>query len=45
MFFTQILPNNKDVFVSHVTWDTYNSMLKVLKRYIMPLKQTSAANS
>ncbi len=45
MFFTQILPNNKDVFVSHVTWDHYNSMLKVLKRYTIPLKRTSTGNS
>ncbi|CAF4724635.1 unnamed protein product, partial [Rotaria sp. Silwood2] len=41
----KILPDNKDVFVSHATWDDYNSMLKVLKRYTMPLKRTSAANS
>ena len=41
----QILPNNKDVFVSHATWDSYNSMLKVLKRYTMPLKRISVGNS
>jgi phosphoribosyl 1,2-cyclic phosphodiesterase len=45
IFPIQILPDNKDVFVSHATWDHYNSMLKVLKRYTMPLKRTSPTNS
>ena len=43
--FIQILPDNKDVFVSHATWEGYNSMLKVIKRYEMPLKRTSAPDS
>jgi hypothetical protein len=45
LFFIQILPDFKDIFVSHVTWDDYSNLLKILKRYIMPLKRTPAANS
>jgi hypothetical protein len=42
---TQVLPDNKDVFVSHATWDDYEAMLRILKRYTMPLTRTSAVNS
>ncbi|CAF4292919.1 unnamed protein product, partial [Adineta steineri] len=41
----KILPDNKDIFVSHATWDHYSSMLKVLKRYTMPLKRISSDNN
>lgn len=29
----KLLPGNKDMYVSHVTWSTYQSMLRVLKKY------------
>ena len=44
-FYIQILPDFKDIFVSHVTWDDYSNLLKVLKRYTMPLKRTPATDS
>ena len=27
----KLLPDNKDLFVSHVTWTVYESMLRILK--------------
>ena len=35
----KLLPNNKDLYVSHDTWNSYQSMLRILKRYKMPLKK------
>ena len=29
----KLLPGNKDLYVSHDTWNTYQSMLRVLKKY------------
>ena len=29
----KLLPQNKDLYVSHDTWNGYNSMLRVIKRY------------
>lgn len=29
----KLLPNNKDLYVSHDTWGDYNSMLRIFKRY------------
>ncbi|WAR23064.1 PLBL2-like protein [Mya arenaria] len=29
----KLLPGNKDLYVSHDTWDSYQSMLRVLKKY------------
>lgn len=36
----QILPDKSDVYVSHADWSNYRTMLKVLKRYTMPLKRS-----
>jgi hypothetical protein len=44
-FFIQILQNNEDIFVSHADWSNYKSMLKVIKRYTMPLRRTSDPDS
>jgi len=35
----RLLPNNTDLYVSHDTWNSYQSMLRILKKYKMPLKQ------
>jgi len=35
----RLLPNNTDLYVSHDTWNTYQSMLRILKKYKMPLKK------
>ncbi|XP_041348218.1 putative phospholipase B-like 2 [Gigantopelta aegis] len=32
----KLLPGNKDLYVSQDTWDTYNSMLRILKKYTFP---------
>jgi hypothetical protein len=40
-----MLPNHSDIYVSHADWSGYYTMLKVLKRYIMPLKRSPAVDS
>uniref|UniRef100_A0A8D3AJL0 Phospholipase B-like n=1 Tax=Scophthalmus maximus TaxID=52904 RepID=A0A8D3AJL0_SCOMX len=30
----KLLPNNKELLVSHDTWNTYQSMLRIMKKYI-----------
>jgi len=32
----KLLPGNKDLLVSHDTWGTYNSMLRLFKFYNLP---------
>ena len=32
-FILQMLPGNKDLLASHVTWNSYQSMLRMLKKY------------
>lgn len=32
----KLLPGNKDLYVSHDTWNTYQSMIRVLKKYSFP---------
>ena len=29
----KILPNNEDLYVAHDTWNSYQSMLRMLKKY------------
>lgn len=41
----KLLPNNADIFVSHADWSNYKTMLKVIKRYIMPVKRSNANGS
>ena len=33
----KLLPGNKDLFISHVTWDSYSGMLRVFKLYDIPV--------
>lgn len=40
----KVLPGNTDLYVSHVTWNTYQSMLRVLKKYIFPFRRTGASD-
>jgi hypothetical protein len=35
-----MLPDKSDIFVSHADWSHYKTMLKVIKRYTMPLKRS-----
>lgn len=39
----KLLPGNTDLYVSHVTWNTYQSMLRVLKKYIFPFRRTGSS--
>lgn len=34
----KMLPNNKDLLVSHDTWGTYQSMLRIIKKYSFAFK-------
>ena len=29
----KVLPDNKEIFFSHVTWNGYESMIRILKKY------------
>ena len=29
----KILPNNEDLYVAHDTWNSYQSMIRILKKY------------
>lgn len=40
----KLLPGNKDLFVSHDTWNSYQSMLRIIKRYMLPFR-TSAQSA
>ncbi|XP_068167042.1 putative phospholipase B-like 2 [Antennarius striatus] len=40
----KLLPNNKELFVSHDTWNTYGSMLRIMKKYIFPFKVSPSDN-
>lgn len=37
----KLLPGNQDLLVSHDTWNTYQSMLRIIKKYTL-LFRTSA---
>ncbi|XP_050733452.1 putative phospholipase B-like 2 [Eriocheir sinensis] len=39
----KLLPGNTDLYVSHVTWNTFQSMLRILKKYIMPFRRTGSS--
>ena len=34
----RLLPNNTDLLVAHDTWNSYQSMLRILKKYSMPVR-------
>ncbi|OQR76026.1 putative phospholipase B 2-like [Tropilaelaps mercedesae] len=36
----KLLSNNTDLFVSHVTWSDYSTMLRILKKYTLNYRQT-----
>ncbi|XP_015925352.1 putative phospholipase B-like 2 [Parasteatoda tepidariorum] len=41
----KVLPNNKDILFSQVTWSTYTSMLRILKKYSLKLHTSLADGS
>ncbi|XP_019349178.2 putative phospholipase B-like 2 [Alligator mississippiensis] len=40
----KLLPGNKDLFVSHDTWNSYQSMLRIIKRYMLPFRTSAQSN-
>ncbi|XP_008416969.1 putative phospholipase B-like 2 [Poecilia reticulata] len=40
----KLLPNNKDLLVSHDTWNTYQAMLRIMKKYIFAFKTSPLEN-
>ncbi|XP_061527664.1 putative phospholipase B-like 2 [Phycodurus eques] len=40
----KLLPNNKDLLVSHDTWSTYQSMLRIIKKYTFAFKVSPLDN-
>ncbi|XP_073486321.1 putative phospholipase B-like 2 [Aquarana catesbeiana] len=36
----KLLPGNKELLVSHVTWNTYQSMLRIIKKYTLPFRRS-----
>lgn len=41
----KLLPNNKDLLVSHDTWNTYQAMLRIMKKYIFAFKTSPLGTS
>ncbi|XP_044131264.1 putative phospholipase B-like 2 isoform X2 [Bufo gargarizans] len=41
----KLLPGNKDLLVSHVTWNTYQSMLRIVKKYTLPFRSNPSGDS
>ncbi|XP_062613550.1 citron Rho-interacting kinase-like, partial [Saccostrea cucullata] len=37
----KMLPGNKDLYVSHDTWNSYQSMIRVLKKYSFPYQKST----
>uniref|UniRef100_A0A673CQH4 Phospholipase B-like n=1 Tax=Sphaeramia orbicularis TaxID=375764 RepID=A0A673CQH4_9TELE len=40
----KLLPNNKDLLVSHDTWSTYQSMLRIMKKYMFAFRVSPLDN-
>ncbi|XP_041348219.1 putative phospholipase B-like 2 [Gigantopelta aegis] len=40
----KVLPGNGDLYVSHVTWSSYNTMLRILKKYSFPYRVSSTSS-
>lgn len=41
----KLLPNHKDLLVSHDTWNTYQSMLRIIKKYNFEFQVSPVGNS
>lgn len=41
----KLLPGNKDLLVSHVTWNTYQSMLRIVKKYTLPFHSSPSGGA
>ena len=41
----KVLPDLSDIYTSHVTWNSYESMIRVLKKYTFEIRQTANEDS
>lgn len=41
----KVLPDNADIYTSHVTWNGYESMIRILKKYNFEVHTTSKEDS
>jgi len=41
----KILPDMSDILTSHVTWNSYESMIRILKKYSFQIHETAAKDS
>lgn len=39
----KLLPGNKDLLTSHITWNGYQSMIRIIKNYIFPFQTAGGA--
>ncbi|XP_074015954.1 putative phospholipase B-like 2 [Numenius arquata] len=41
----KLLPGHRDLLVAHDTWTSYQSMLRIIKKYTLPFRTSAAGNS
>lgn len=41
----KVLPDSSDIYTSHVTWNAYEAMIRILKKYNFEVHRTSAEDS
>uniref|UniRef100_A0A1W7R9X8 Phospholipase B-like n=1 Tax=Hadrurus spadix TaxID=141984 RepID=A0A1W7R9X8_9SCOR len=41
----KLLPGNTDLYVAQDSWNTYNSMLRILKKYVIPVRSSTSTAS
>jgi hypothetical protein len=41
----KVLPDGSDIYTSHVTWNGYESMIRILKKYSFEVHRTAADDS
>lgn len=41
----KILPDGSDIYTSHVTWNSYQAMIRILKKYTLGIHRTNEPDS
>ena len=41
----KVLPDGSDIYTSHVTWNSYQAMIRILKKYTLGIRRTSSPDS
>uniref|UniRef100_K7FJ07 Phospholipase B-like n=1 Tax=Pelodiscus sinensis TaxID=13735 RepID=K7FJ07_PELSI len=41
----KLLPGNQELLVSHDTWNTYQSMLRIIKKYTLPFRTSAQSDA